>query len=251
MQNRILQSKLLEPGAGGFRHGQGVEELHLDARHCWCSRLARGELAQQPSTRERPFLPNDPRLDVQLFCDLVEREATEDMHLHNLCCPCVLRGELLQGRVQVQYIHACIWTRETGLLERHACKVPSPSLGSAPSGVVDEDIAHHACGEAEEMGPLLGEWLTTTGKALVGFVDQRRGLQGVGGPLSSHQAACDLLELLVQQLLHSLPRRRLGSEGGEERAGLLGTVLAPSVLVLSDLLRTLAVGALSVGHVDP
>ena len=64
-------------------------------------------------------------------------------------------------------------------LDRH--DATAALLGVAAAGEVDDDVAHDARREIEEVGPVGGLRAGRTGEPEVGFVDQRGGVEGPPG----------------------------------------------------------------------
>jgi hypothetical protein len=86
-----------------------------------------------------------------------------------------------------------------GLVERQFCRAAAAPLGPARLGVVDEDVAHHLRGEAEELRAVLPVDAVLTDESQVYFVDQGRGLQRVVGVLAPQVGLGEAAKLGVDQ----------------------------------------------------
>jgi hypothetical protein len=148
------------------------------------------------------------RGDAQDFGRLVPRQAREVAQLDQAGLQRVAPGELGEGRVQGQerlVRLGCGREVRVQLLTLPAAAVFEPPL--AP-GVLDQDTPHRFGGGGEEVFPGVPVLrVVHAGQAQVGFVDQRRGVEG-------------LARLLLRQLLGGQPAQLVV----DQRQELLGGV---------------------------
>ena len=68
-----------------------------------------------------------------------------------------------------------------------------------PTGAVDQDPAHDLCGDTKEVSPVPPIDLPLIDESQVGFVDERRRLQRVPGPLATQLAPGDAAQLGIYE----------------------------------------------------
>ena len=104
------------------------------------------------------------------------------------------------------------------------CAGAAAALGGAlGAGVVHEDVAHDAGGEAEEVEPVFPRTVLLPRELEVGLVDERRRVEGLGAALPEALAVRERAELAVderQQPVECVAVSLVGE--GEETGDLVG-----------------------------
>ena len=98
-------------------------------------------------------------------------------------------------------------------------RAPPPALGGGlTAGVVDEDAAHQARGDAVEVRAALPVDLRGVDQPQIGFVDQRGGLEGMVAVFLAQITARELAQFLVHQRHELVWRGGVPVAPGEQQA---------------------------------
>jgi hypothetical protein len=122
--------------------------------------------------------------------------------------------------VERHQVHAASGTTRQAveILHGHELVAATPLLGAAGPGVIHQNASHGAGGHTEEVGAIL-EAAAVVGQAHVGFVDQRRRLQGVIGPFPAHGRLGQPAQLVVEDVEEGRTRLLVAGRGALEQLG--------------------------------
>jgi hypothetical protein len=162
--------------------------------------------------------------DAQDLGGFLDGEPREETELHEAGLAFVEGGELRERPVEVEEVEAPRRRRDAlrGLeLEAH---LPLAALGRVASPrVVDEDLAHGAGGDAEEMRAVLPVDRAAADELEVGLVDEGRGLERVPRALVPEIGAGAAAQLVVHEREERVERTRVsGAPPPEELRDLSG-----------------------------
>ena len=176
----------------------GLDELVAATR---CGTLGRRllELAQQPGLCKLPVTHHGVNGHVQCFGGLLHRKTAEEPHLHDLRFPGVERRKRVERIVEGDEVLAGLGRDDERFVERHFLRTASAFLIALGSREVDENPPHQPRGHREEMRAILPLHLPYVDEPDKGFVDQRRGLQGVADAFVRHVAACEAAQLVMDE----------------------------------------------------
>src|SRR4029079_13142730 len=90
------------------------------------------------------------------------------------------------------------------LVERHFCAGPAALLGATRARVIDEDAAHDASRDGEEMCSILPLDVVSFDQPQIRFVDEHCLLEAVTRALSRHAASRDPVQFPVDERNQSL-----------------------------------------------
>ena len=203
----LLAPTLRAPG-GRSRRRRAVE------------RRAQKRLRPPPVALQRALAALDDRRD------LLERESGEETQLDQLGEIGAFALELAQGAIERQHLDRERATRigETmrRLFELDRHHAAAALLGVAPAGEVDDDVAHDARRQVEEVRPVGRCRAGRPGEPEVGLVDERRGVEGPAGAAVNRELdVSEPLELRIDPLVERLrglrARRRAPRRSGSSR----------------------------------
>jgi hypothetical protein len=155
-----------------------------------------GELSRQPGFRALPLSHHSDRRYAQNVGGFLHGQAAEEAHLDDLRFARRPRRQRVQGIVQGPEIIGAIGAENRLSLERDMLGVRAP-LHIAPPRMVDEDAPHGLRRCRHEMSPVLPLHAFVVDQPHVGFIDQRRRLQAVAGPLALQIVVRQTVELVV------------------------------------------------------
>ena len=96
-------------------------------------------------------------------------------------------------------------------VDRHAGDSSASLPGAVPAGVVDQDSAHHPRGHPKKMCSIVQIDLALVDKPQVHLMNQRRGLQGVIGPLAPKLTRGHAAELRIDEWQQLIERAIVAS----------------------------------------
>lgn len=131
--------------------------------------------------------------------DLFAFEATEVAKFDDLGFAGVEAGEFFQGVVEGDDLGGVIGGVDELFFEGDFLEAAAAFGGIAGAGVVDEDVAHGAGGDAEEVGAGVGVEVVGVGEAKVRFVDKGGGGEGMAGRFAAEEGAGDAAEFVVDE----------------------------------------------------
>src|SRR5262245_57811199 len=155
-----------------------------------------GELAIQPGFRAFPLAHHGDRRNAQHFGGFLDAQAAEEAQLDDFRLPRRPRRQRVQGIVQGAEIIGAIGAQNSLGIERDMLGVRAP-LRIAPPCLVDEDAAHGLRRCRHAVSPVLPLHVFVVDEPHVGFIDQRRRLQAVAGPLALQVVVRQTMELVV------------------------------------------------------
>src|SRR5262245_29907668 len=134
------------------------------------------------------------------FGSLLDREAAEEPHDHEIDQSRVDRAELVKRRLEVQEVDFA-WRGDRDVIrEGHAPSSAAALEGSVPTRMVHQDATHHACGDREELDAVLPAYAAEIHETHVGLMDERCGCQGMIAAFGTEASARDSPQICIHSL---------------------------------------------------
>jgi len=157
------------------------------------------QVSVQPRLRQAPSPDHRRNRDPEDLGDLLVLQAAEEPQLDD---PRQLGIELrqpFQGDVDVQHVRGLLRRELSGLVEGQL-PGPSASLGIAVAArMIDQNATHHLRGESDEVQRVAPLHPALIDQSHEGFVNERRGLEGMTGTLVTQIACGKPVEFLVNE----------------------------------------------------
>ena len=111
-------------------------------------------------------------------------------------------ARVVGGEPGESFINGCdfieaVWRDGEVIVHLYALQAARTPGGAVLAGIVDENLAHDVSGESDELGAAAPVDILA-GKAEVGFIDERGGLQRVVGSLAAHVGLSETVQLGVR-----------------------------------------------------
>src|SRR5579883_61281 len=127
---------------------------------------------EQPEFRRSPFTFHGGRRNSHHFRGFLDRESAEIAELDDAALLRIEFGELLKSTVQLQDIHPRIGKHAQRILEPDRLAKALAFGGLIGASMIDQDAAHHAGGNAQEMSAVLPVDRVLIDQPKIGFMDQ-------------------------------------------------------------------------------
>ena len=175
----------------------------------------------QPEPGRPPLaLDRRPR-DPELLGDLVEREAVEEVEVHDPRLPGVDLLETVERLVKGIDLEIALPSDPESLVESRLERSAPPLGGPFGLEIILEDPPHEHLGHGEELLPVLPLDVLLPQELREQLVDQSRGLESLGGPPAKEPAG-DTAQV-VEDLHHErLQGRGVAAAPGLEETGEVG-----------------------------
>jgi len=179
----------------GGSQKEGVDLLELLRGHG----LLRAEGLGQPGLGGAEVAGDGGAADVEELRDLFAFETAEVAQFDDLGFAGIEAGEFFECLVEGDDLGSVIGGVEELFFEGDLLEAAAPFGGIAGAGVVDEDVAHGAGGDAEEVGAGMGVEVAGVGEAEIGLVNEGGGGEGVAGGFAAEEGAGDAAEFVVDE----------------------------------------------------
>ena len=158
----------------------------------------RFELAKEKRPREGPSPLQRRWRNVERLGRFLHREPAEEPELDEPSIHRIHRGETLQRLIERQHVDRSFRRWQQALVKRHAFAMSAP-LGRVPRPrALDQDLAHQARRDAEEVRPVARS-CGTASEAQPCFVHESRRIECLTGPFAAHLRVRDSPQLLVDE----------------------------------------------------
>jgi hypothetical protein len=159
-----------------------------------------GQLAEQPCPSPDPIALDGCRRRLDGAGSLLDREAAEESHDHEIDQSRVDRAELVQSRFQVQEVYFA-WRCDRDVIgEGHSPSSAAALEGGVPTRMVHQDATHHTCRDREELDAVLPPYPAQIHETHVGLVDESCGCQGMIAAFGTEAPARDPPQICVHGL---------------------------------------------------
>ena len=155
-------------------------------------------------------MPLDGRLGntEHLRCLLV-RQSGEEPQLHHFRLPGVVCFQAIQGFVEREQLFVVRGGGEVEAVEIYSLCSAAVTLIVFATCIINEDPAHGLGGSGEEVRTVLPIWLFIPAQSQPGFMNQRRGLQGLPGVFARHLLRGELAQFLIDKRQECVRRVRI------------------------------------------
>jgi hypothetical protein len=162
----------------------------------------------KPDSRKLPVALDRARRDVENCGDLFHGKSAEVAQLNHACLSLIFASKtgkcLINGEDFVDAIGIDVRRNDEVVLHLYAMQAACPALGHTGASVIDEDLAHDASGEADELTAARPVDLVAD-KAHVGLMDEGGGLERVVGALAAHVRRGQAVQLGVDSRQQFFP----------------------------------------------
>lgn len=159
------------------------------------------DILEEPGAGISPVAFGGGEGNLQSKSGLLEREADEIAELHQFRLAGFKGRQPLERFMDLQEM-VVLGGSSIGygaVIHIESFQATAMAQSPAPSGVVDEDVAHGFGGRANEMSAVIPARLRIAAQAEPGFVHKGGGLQRVSGRLVRHSRRRDATQFLVHQ----------------------------------------------------
>src|SRR5262245_9496043 len=167
-------------------------------------RATAAHLALQPGLRQPPVAHHRCGRHFQDGSGFLNAQPAKESHLDDAALPLVEFRQHLQCIVERLEVLRRLIAYDERFVESHSHSVATPLLIVLRTGVVYQDVAHHTSAHREEMCMVFPRYDLPVDQADVGLVDESRRLEAMSDVFSSHAAARDPMELLIDERDQSL-----------------------------------------------
>ena len=176
------------------------------------------DFAVQPGPRERPEAIRRPRRDAECLAGVRQRQAREIPQLDELRGGRIGLGQPRQGLIQGDQILARL---DGGQVQVGHIVPDQPAamfVRRLPTRLVNQDAPHRLGRRRKKMPAVVPlRAAVVADQAQIGFVDERRRLQGLAGLLLGQFLRCELPQLLLDQRQELLRRLRFAAADGIQK----------------------------------
>jgi len=176
----------------------------------------------QPPTRLDPFPANRAVGDAEHLRRLFFGEAAEKPELHYLRQTRAEGGKTRERLIQREESRRTLDHGDLHVVKVHPVQLTPASRRAVPARVVDEDLAHRARCEREEVVAVLPLDALGVDQFQVRLVDQRRRGHRAAGAVAPEVGVRDVAEALVDDREEPVERRRTPLPGVKEELGNTG-----------------------------
>jgi hypothetical protein len=142
---------------------------------------------------------NRPGRNVKQFCDLRFVQSDKKPQFDDFRLFWREHGQFIEGQV---YLEKPLVVRRNGDfdgIQINAFAFSAVARAKFPPGAFDENVTHGLGGGGEEMPAVLPAWQSASTQPQPGFMNQRRGLEGLARGLLGHPGRGQTAQLLVNQ----------------------------------------------------
>jgi hypothetical protein len=134
--------------------------------------------------------------DAEGLAGFLNTESAEEAEFDEFGKAGVVKFEAGEGGVEGEVAIEGGFDADGGFVEVDEIAGALAFAGAAGAGLIDEDAAHGAAGDGEEVGAII-EGAGGAVEAEVGFVDEVVGLEGAGVAFAAEEKGGEALELFV------------------------------------------------------
>lgn len=169
------------------------------------------EFTLEPRPGEGPLAVDGPRRRTEFCGDLLDCEAEEVAHFHDLSGLGMLLQKGFEGFVQLEDVLFWFHAGDTRLLQFEMGLTAAAFLTAFGPGLVDEDLSHGGGCHAHKVGSAFE--LALGAQLQPGLVDQRRRLERLRSAFIGQATACDSSQFLVHGRQNLIRGDRWPEEG--------------------------------------
>lgn len=191
------------------------------------------QLAEQPCPSPDPIALDGCGRRLDGFGGLLDRQAAQKSHDHEIDQLRVDRAQLVQSGLQVQDVRFAWRCDRDVIRKRHSPSGPATFEGGVPTRMVHQDATHHPCGDREELDAVLPTDAAQIHETHVGLMDESCGCQGMIAAFGTEAPAGDASQIFVDGLNQSAVCSRISVAPRHQPAGyvIVGHVLIAGPIV--------------------
>ena len=156
-------------------------------------------LALKPGFCQPPVAHDGISRNVQDGRGFFHRQAAKKPQFDDAALTLVKCGQRFQRIVELDEVVGGFVGDDKRLVERHSRRVTAALLGAARAGMVDENAAHHASRNRHEVCAIVPCDSVAIDQPQIRLVDERRRLKALRRTFARQAAACDPVELFVDE----------------------------------------------------
>lgn len=155
-------------------------------------------LFEEPESRHGPVALYRSRGHVQDACNLLDGQAGEVAQFDDLGLPGIDLAEIVERIVDGEQFRGAFRREGDCMFDLNVALAATSKLGIAGARVVDENAAHHVCGDPDKVLVAL-PIDSIAGETQIGLVDKGGRLKGVVWPLPHHVGLSQAVEFVVDE----------------------------------------------------
>src|SRR5438309_9030748 len=166
---------------------------------CHCSDCIGSSTAHftvEPRLCGAPVAHHSDRRDIQHFGRLLDAEAAEETHLHNLHFTRIEPRQSSHGIIERHQIGTPLAVYNRHRFQRDMLQVAA-SFQIVSPGILHENASHQLRRYREKVRPVLPPHSLVIHQAHIGLVDQCSGFKAVSGTLSLHVGMSQAVQLVI------------------------------------------------------
>ena len=155
--------------------------------------------AKQPGSRVGPVTFGRRNGIAHDLRRLRKGEPAKEAQFNEFGLSSVMRGQAVERVVHRENLVVVCGRGDVNAVKIHLDRIAAMAKGLAPTGVVNKNTPHRFGRRGKEMSLVVPIGLVVAAQAEPGFVDQRRGLEGLAGSFSRHLLRSQSAQLVIYQ----------------------------------------------------